>query len=142
LSIKTLEDCMKKQKIQLKINYNEMQRLFIRTNNQIIEFSDVCTNSNIKTILHGDLNSEGMFALSVNVNCEFSIGALKNGKYQEIENHMGNINKLLKIEKFYDEKSVELLETLIQYAYRTLINFDNENIVKYNDIFEVKLNFG
>ena len=42
LNAKMLEDMVKKLNIQMKINYNELQRLFNRTQIQLNELSNVC----------------------------------------------------------------------------------------------------
>ena len=89
------------------------------------------------SILFSDLNIKGMFGLSVNAYCEFAICGFRNGKNQTIKNHLGNIDELLKTETFFDKRSVELLGNLLQYAYRTLFEFDNDNIVQENELFEV-----
>jgi hypothetical protein len=80
-----------------------------------------------------------MFGLSINTFCEFSINGFKNGKNQTIKHHFGNIEELLKTEEFEDKRSVELLGRLIQYSYRTIFGFHNENIIEENELFEVKI---
>ena len=80
-----------------------------------------------------------MFGLSINTFCEFSVNGFKNGKNQTIKHHFGNIEELLRTEEFEDKRSVELLGRLIQYSYRTIFGFHNENIIEENELFEVKV---
>ncbi len=80
------------------------------------------------------------FGLSISSDCKISINGYINGKNQIIKNHFGNIEELLGTENFEDNRSIELLGRLIQYSYRTIFGFYNENIIKENELFEVKTN--